>query len=146
MCRQSELTLLVPCSKKSFCQASVTKEKTVMTLCMVMQLLFVGYRIFGGFYHQTWAYWMSTSSSKSTYNCEGKYLGKKCKSISIFEQVETTESKLPTSYCKNFLFLSLSTSSPHFQCSDQSFLVHGTYYFKRLCTGGPALCISGCEP
>lgn len=73
------ITFTCALQQKSFCQASVTKEKTVMMLCVVMQLLFVGYRIFGGFHLQTWAYWMSTSSSKSTYNCDGKYLGKNVK-------------------------------------------------------------------
>lgn len=50
-CQQSEL----PCAlqQKSFCQSSVTEEKTVMTICMVMQLLFVGCRIFDGFYLPT---------------------------------------------------------------------------------------------
>lgn len=71
--------------------------------------------------------------------------GKKCKNIDVFEEVEITESKLPTSCCENFLFLSLSTSSPHFQHSNQSFLWHTKYYFKRLQTGDPALCISGFE-
>lgn len=78
------ITFTCALQQKSFCQASVTKEKTVMTLCMVTQILFVGYRILGGFYLQTWAYWMSTSSSKSTYNCEGKYRGKNVKaSVSL---------------------------------------------------------------
>lgn len=63
-----------------------------MTLCMLTQLLFVGCRIFCGFYLQTWANWVSTSISKFSCNCEGKYLGKNIKasvSLSKLKQQKT---------------------------------------------------------